>query len=33
MSGDKIFMDFFSVLGPVDPQVQNKDGKWVPALG
>lgn len=33
MSGDKIFMDYFSVLGPVDPQVQNKDGKWVPALG
>lgn len=33
MSGDKIFMDYFSVLGPIDPQVQNKDGKWVPALG
>lgn len=33
MSGDKIFMDHFSVLGPIDPQVQNKDGKWVPALG
>lgn len=26
-------MDYFSVLGPIDPQVQNKEGKWVPALG
>lgn len=33
MSGDNIFMDYFSVLGPIDPQVQNKDGKWVAALG
>ena len=33
MSGDNIFMDYFSVLGPIDPQVQNKDGKWVGALG
>jgi len=33
MSGDNIFMDYSSVLGPIDPQVQNKDGKWVAALG
>lgn len=33
MSGDNILMDFFSVLGPIDPQVPNKDGRWVPALG
>ncbi|NOX47439.1 MAG: serine dehydrogenasease [Chlorobi bacterium] len=33
MSGDSIHMDYFSVLGPIDPQVQNKDGKWVAALG
>lgn len=33
MSGDKIFMDYSSSLGPIDPQVQNKEGKWVPALG
>lgn len=33
MSGDKIFMDYFSVLGPIDPQVRNKDGNWVAALG
>jgi membrane-bound ClpP family serine protease len=32
MSGDKIYMDYSSSLGPVDPQVYNgKD--WVPALG
>jgi ClpP class serine protease len=33
MSGDKIYMDYYSVLGPIDPQVTNKDGKMVPALG
>lgn len=33
MSGDEILMDYFSVLGPIDPQVQNKEGKFVPALG
>lgn len=33
MSGDEIWMDFFSVLGPIDPQVLNKEGKWVPAMG
>lgn len=33
MSGDDILMDYFSVLGPIDPQVQNKEGKFVPALG
>jgi len=31
MSGDKIFMSYFSVLGPIDPQIE-KDGKLVPAL-
>ena len=32
LSGDKIFMDYTSSLGPIDPQVHNgKD--WVPALG
>lgn len=32
MSGDHIFMDYSSSLGPIDPQVWNgKD--WVPALG
>lgn len=33
MSGDEIWMDYFSVLGPIDPQVPNKEGKFVPALG
>lgn len=32
MAGDKIFMDYSSSLGPIDPQVYN--GKeWVPAQG
>lgn len=31
MSGDKIIMSYFSVLGPIDPQIE-KDGKLVPAL-
>lgn len=26
-------MDYFSVLGPIDPQVQNREGKLVAALG
>lgn len=33
MSGDKIYMNYFSCLGPIDPQVENKDHKLVPALG
>ncbi len=32
MSGDKIFMDYSSSLGPIDPQVYNGTN-WVPALG
>lgn len=32
MSGDAIYMDYFSVLGPIDPQLP-KDDKMVPALG
>lgn len=34
MSGDKIYMDYSSSLGPIDPQVQTPDGDgFVPALG
>lgn len=33
MSGDKIYMDYASSLGPIDPQVLSQDKKWVPALG
>jgi len=32
LSGDAIMMDYFSTLGPIDPQVQVRDGKLVPAL-
>jgi len=31
MSGDEIMMDYYSCLGPIDPQVE-RDGKLVPAL-
>lgn len=32
MAGDKLYLDYTSSLGPIDPQVDNgKD--WVPALG
>lgn len=34
MSGDKIFMDYASSLGPIDPQVPTPDtNEYVPALG
>lgn len=33
MSGDGIRMDYASTLGPIDPQVRNRSGQWVPALG
>lgn len=35
MSGDEIWMNYFSTLGPIDPQVERADGKkgLVPALG
>lgn len=33
MSGDNIYMDYYSRLGPIDPQVQNDKGDAVPALG
>lgn len=36
MSGDKIWMDYSSSLGPIDPQVPVQDGsevRYVPALG
>jgi len=32
MSGDAVYMDYFSVLGPIDPQLEREDG-LVPALG
>ena len=33
LSGDDIYMDYYSRLGPIDPQVENNRGRWVPALG
>lgn len=34
MSGDKIYMDYYSILGPIDPQIRNREGTgFVPALG
>ena len=33
MSGDAIWMDYYSRLGPIDPQVPNKSGRMVPAMG
>lgn len=33
MSGDRIHMDYYSRIGPIDPQVETQDGKSVPALG
>ena len=33
MSGDDILMNYYSALGPIDPQIQNKEGKLVAALG
>lgn len=31
LSADRIMMDYFSCLGPIDPQIE-KDGRLVPAL-
>ena len=33
MSGDAIHMNYYSRLGPIDPQVPDPDGSPVPALG
>lgn len=33
MSGDAIHMDYYSRLGPIDPQVESLNGESVPALG
>lgn len=33
MSGDTIHMDYYSILGPIDPQVERPNANvWVPAL-
>ena len=30
LSGDKIYMDYYSVLGPIDPQYRGLDGTFLP---
>lgn len=33
LSGDEIYMDYYSILGPIDPQIRSTDGRFVPGLG
>ncbi len=33
LSGDDIFMNYASSLGPIDPQICNAKGEWVPIKG
>ncbi len=33
LSGDDIYMDYFSVLGPIDPQYRSADGAFLPGYG
>jgi hypothetical protein len=33
MSGNEIWMDYYSVLGPIDPQLQGPKGESIPANG
>ena len=33
LSGDAIHMDYYSRLGPIDPQTENQNKRMVPALG
>ena len=33
MSGDAIYMDYYSRLGPIDPQAQGENGRMVPRGG
>jgi hypothetical protein len=34
LSGDEIYMDYYSVLGPIDPQIDGEDGNsFVPGMG
>ena len=33
LSGDEIYMDYYSVLGPIDPQIQSANGRLGPGLG
>lgn len=33
LSGDEIYMDYHSVLGPIDPQYSSPQGEYVPGMG
>ena len=33
LSGDNIYMDYYSVLGPIDPQYRASDGQYLPGHG
>ena len=33
LSGDAIHMDYYSRLGPIDPQIRGEKGRMLPALG
>lgn len=33
LSGDEIFMDYYSVLGPIDPQLESENDRFVSGLG
>lgn len=33
MSGNEIWMDYLSILGPIDPQIENEKGGMLPAHG
>lgn len=33
MSGDRILMDYYSILGPIDPQIYNDRNEMVPGMG
>ncbi|MCY4053772.1 MAG: hypothetical protein OXE98_07810 [Hyphomicrobiales bacterium] len=30
LSGDNIYMDYHSVLGPIDPHIRDNKGRWIP---
>jgi len=33
LSGDELYMDYYSILGPIDPQFETAEGQFVPGLG
>ena len=33
LSGDNIYMDYYSVLGPIDPQLEDSSGTFKPGMG